>query len=219
MHHFTRHVQLNYVNLMTDDHYTRLRGFMNPWRAAATVLHAHHVSTEDTLALKVMDVTPDGDIPRLGINFPSESRVLLAAQRWHQLLTQEADPPLFKEKPHPLRTGIRALTHQLDLHGWKRPRVHGALDAIPAALTGTGLRLHRSNGSVKVTAADPTDKRLKQALGQVRNLGLGVNVADRMASNSTRVAVGALKTMGCIALNDEGVFEETDDLRLALPGL
>lgn len=115
MHHFTRHVQLNYVNLMTSDHYTRLRGFMNPWRAAATVLHAHHVSTEDTLALKAMDVTANGRIPRLGIDFSPEARVLLAAQRWHQLLTQDADPPLFKEKPHPLRTGIRAVTHQLDL--------------------------------------------------------------------------------------------------------
>lgn len=115
MHHFTRHVQLNYVNLMTADHYRQLRGFMDPWRAAATVLHAHHVSTEDTLALKALDVTPDGDIPRLGLPLLPEARTLLAAQRWHQLITQDADPPLFKEKPHPLRAGIRAITHQLDL--------------------------------------------------------------------------------------------------------
>ena len=40
-----------------------------------------------------------------------------------------------------------------------------------------------------------------------------------MASNPTRVAVGALKNMGCIALNNEGVFEPTGDLRLALPDL
>lgn len=88
--------------------------------------------------------------------------------------------------------------------------------------------------TVKVTDADPTDKRLKQALGRVRNLRLGLhtaeasallrilngdNVLGRMASNSTRVAVGALKNMGSIALNDEGVFEATGDLRLAVPDL
>lgn len=137
--------------------------------------------------------------------------------------------PLLVDLPRMVTVGhiTRAL-------GWERSRVHRALDAIPAALTGTGLRLHCNNGSVKVTAADPTDKRLKQALGRVRNLGLGVNTAeasallrilngdnvlDRMASNPTRVAVGALKNMGCISLNDEGVFEATDDLRLALPDL
>lgn len=40
-----------------------------------------------------------------------------------------------------------------------------------------------------------------------------------MTRNSTRVALGSLKNMGCIALNDEGVFEATADLRLALPDL
>lgn len=45
----------------------------------------------------------------------------------------------------------------------------------------------------------------------------GENVLDRMASNSTRVAVGAPKNMGCIGLNNEGTLETTDDLGLALP--
>lgn len=112
---FTRHVQQRYVNLMTAEDYTALQGFVNPWRAAATVLHAHHVSTEVSVALRVSDVTRDGDIPHLGLNLPSEARTLLAAQRWHQLLTQDNDPPLFKEQPNPLRRGIRKVITELEL--------------------------------------------------------------------------------------------------------
>lgn len=101
-------------------------------------------------------------------------------------------------------------------------------------LSRTGLRLHTSNGSVVVTSATPTDKRLKQTLGHLRSRSLGINateakvltkivdgrnVLDRQPSNPTRVAVGVLKNMGCIALNDQGVYAITDDLRLALPDL
>ncbi|HXH80406.1 hypothetical protein [Nocardioides sp.] len=115
MHHFTRHVQLNYVNLMTGAHYRQLRGFVNPWRAAATVLHAQHVTTEDTLALRALDVTAEGDIPTLSLNIPAEAKVLLAAQRWHQLLAKDANPPLFNGNAHATRQGIRAVVHQLNL--------------------------------------------------------------------------------------------------------
>jgi hypothetical protein len=117
--------------------------------------------------------------------------------------------------------------------GWERTRLDFALHAVPSALDGTGLRLHTSNGSVKVMPAR-TDKQLKSALGRVRSLGLGLNTAeaavltriinsedvlDRQPSNASRVAVGALKNMGCIQLNDDAVFEPTFDLRLALPDL
>ncbi len=115
MHHFTRHIQLNYVNLMATDHYLQLRGFVNPWRAAATVFHAHHVAIEDIQALRALDVTPDGDVPSLGLNLPTEAGTLIAAQRWHQLLTQDADPPLFNCSSQGLRQGIRAVVHQLNL--------------------------------------------------------------------------------------------------------
>lgn len=47
----------------------------------------------------------------------------------------------------------------------------------------------------------------------------GHNVMDRMTSNNTPVALGSLKNMGCITLNDDGVFEATADLQLALPDL
>jgi hypothetical protein len=117
---------------------------------------------------------------------------------------------------------------------WERPRLTAALDAIPAILNGTGLRLHTSNGSVTVTPAAPTDKKLKEALGRIRSLSLGLNateakaltaiingrnVLDRQPSNTTRVAVGALKNMGCIALDDSGAYGITDALRSALPDL
>lgn len=116
---------------------------------------------------------------------------------------------------------------------WERTRLDSALNAIPHALEGTGLHLHMTNGSAKILRAQ-IDKRLKQTLGRVRSLSLGLNTAeaavlnrivndenvlDRMPSNTTRVAVGALKNMGCIQLNDDAVFEPTDDLRLALPDL
>lgn len=115
LNHFTRHVQQRYVNLMTPNHYTALRGFVKPWRAAATVLHAYHVSTEDILALKALHVTADGHIPSLNISPPAEARLLLAAQRWRQLITEDANPPLFTKSSHGLRQGIRAVVQELDL--------------------------------------------------------------------------------------------------------
>lgn len=131
----------------------------------------------------------------------------------------------------PRMVSVAHLTRSLQ---WPRPRVTSALDAIPHALQGTGLRLHHRDGFIKIVAVKPTDRTLKQALGRVRQLGLGLNsheaivltrildghnVLDRMPSNATRVAVGSLKNMGCIALNQHTVFEGTDDLRLALPDL
>lgn len=127
-----------------------------------------------------------------------------------------------------------AVDHVARSLGWERARLQAALDAIPTALSGTGLRLHHSNGSVKIVPAAPTDARIKTALRRVRTLGSGLNateagvlsriinghnVLDRMPSNATRVAVGSLKNMGCIALNDDAVFEPTADLQLALPDL
>lgn len=126
-----------------------------------------------------------------------------------------------------------AVDHLARSLDWERPRLDSALHAIPPALVGTGLRLHTSGGAVKVMPAR-TDKKLKSALGRVRSLSLGLNTAeaavltrilnsenvlDRQPGNATRVAVGALKNMGCIQLNDHAVFEPTPDLRLALPDL
>ncbi len=127
-----------------------------------------------------------------------------------------------------------AVDHVTRAMGWTQPRTLAALEATPFALTGTGLKLHESNGFVKITPINPTDKQLKKALGKIRNLGLGLNAAEaavldrvvngehvlnRSTGNSQRVALGAVKNMGCIALNHEGVYEITDDLRLALPDL
>lgn len=127
-----------------------------------------------------------------------------------------------------------AVDHVARSFNWERARLQAALDAVPTALAGTGLRLHNSNGSIKILPAAPTDTRLKNALRRVRTLGSslntteasvltriinGNNVLDRSPSNPTRVAVGALKNMGCIALNDDAVFEPTADLLLALPDI
>lgn len=116
--------------------------------------------------------------------------------------------------------------------GWKRGRLDAALDAIPALLEGTGLRLHQAGGAIKIVPVKQQNSDLKRALGRLRTLGLGLNttqaavltriidgnnVLDRMPSSATRIAVGALKNMGYIALNDDAVFEPSDDLLLALP--
>jgi hypothetical protein len=53
---------------------------------------------------------------------------------------------------------------------------------------------------------------------QFNHLGKG-NILARQPSNATKVAVGALKNRGCIALDHQGVFEPTRDLRLALPDI
>jgi len=118
--------------------------------------------------------------------------------------------------------------------GWDRSRLSAALSAIPSALSDTGLRLHTSQGKVKVLASTQTDKRTQQALVRLRTSGNtlnkseaavlsrvinGENVVDRMISNPTRVAIGSLKNMGCIALDADGVFTVTDELKLALPDI
>lgn len=127
-----------------------------------------------------------------------------------------------------------AIDHLGRTLNWDRNRLNAALDAIPPALHGTGLRLHTSHGTTKILPTEPTDKRIQHALGRIRAhsrdltqteakiltrvIG-GDNVLDRRASNPTRVATGSLKNMGCIALDDKGVFAATDELRLALPDI
>ena len=117
---------------------------------------------------------------------------------------------------------------------WPRPRTQTALDAIPTALTGTGLRLHTNNGNVRITPADPTNKTIKKALGRVRANVTGItvmeakvltralngeHVLDRQPSNPQRVAAGALTNMGCLTLNPAQVPEPSADLCFALPDL
>lgn len=117
---------------------------------------------------------------------------------------------------------------------WDRNRLTAALEAIPSALSDTGLRLHTSHGTVKILPVKQTDKRMQRALARIRTSSRdftqteatvltrvinGENVLARQPSNPTRVAVGSLKNMGCIALNSDSIFTVTDDLRLALPDI
>jgi hypothetical protein len=114
--HLERAVKLRLLNPLTDRHYAALASYADPWRAAATVLHAHHVSSEQSVRLRALDVQPDGSIPMLGITIEPAARVVIAAQRWRQLLTSDIeDPPLLPKTISALRAGIRRVTGELDL--------------------------------------------------------------------------------------------------------
>ena len=118
---------------------------------------------------------------------------------------------------------------------WDRERTRAALDAIPAQLSGTGMRLHDSGTHLKIIPAARVDKRTKRALGRLRATTSGLtahdartltriiqghNALDRSPSNATRISVGTLKNMGCVALNNNNaIYEPTYALRLAFPDL
>jgi hypothetical protein len=113
--HLERFLHLRLVNPLKAEHYQSLSSYADPWRAAATVLHAHHVSTEDTLALRALDVEPDGTVPSLTTTIDSAARPILAAQRWLQLITGDVDPPLIDKDVNATRAGIRRITKELGL--------------------------------------------------------------------------------------------------------
>lgn len=120
----TRYVTRYIANGMTTAHYHVMRAYPDPWRAAATALHAHHIPTLDMLELHARDVTPDGQIPTLDNTFESDAAVLIAAQRWRQILLQGADPPLFGMSANSLRQGMKKVIRELDLplsDDFKRP--------------------------------------------------------------------------------------------------
>ena len=103
------------LNPLQPHHYMALRAFSDPWRAAATVLHAQHVESEEMLSLRALDVDHDGNIPSLGVALPPDAGTIVAAQRWRQLIVADADPPLFDKSVNALRQGIRKVVTELDL--------------------------------------------------------------------------------------------------------
>jgi hypothetical protein len=113
--HLERFLRLQMVNPLKPPHYQALMSYSDPWRAAATVLHAHHVSTEDTIALRAVDVEPDGSIPSLGTPIDPAARPILAAQRWFQLITGDENPNLIDKEIETIRGGIRRVSKELSL--------------------------------------------------------------------------------------------------------
>lgn len=113
--HLERFLRLNLVNPLKPEDYQALTSYADPWRAAATVLHAHHISTDDTLALRALDVQPDGTIPSLNTNIDPAARPILAAQRWFQLICGDENPPLINKNVNATRAGIRRISRELAL--------------------------------------------------------------------------------------------------------
>lgn len=115
---FTRRIRQHHVNLLTTAHYEAMASYPQPWKPAATLLHAEHITTPHMAALRVADVTRDGTIPTHGIH-PADpaARVLLAAARWHALTTSDdPNPLLLGITDHlKLQRGIRAVITDLEL--------------------------------------------------------------------------------------------------------
>ena len=116
-------------------------------------------------------------------------------------------------------------------------RVHAdeppALEQIPAALEGTGLRLHRIKDKAKVNPVDlpkplaQTITRLQTATSgltatqasTLRRIVNGAQVFQRNIDKEEQLVLGALKNMGCVELDASAQYQPTQDLRLALPDL
>lgn len=131
----------------------------------------------------------------------------------------------------PTRVAFDRIAQALE---WDQARTRAAIDAIPGRLHGTGMRLHEANGQIKIIPVVRTNKATRTALRRVRTASTGVNtleattltrildghnVLDRQPSNATRVALGALKNMGCIALDINAIYRPSDQIHLALPDL
>lgn len=115
MRQTTRYVMENYVTALVDAHYAQMHSFADPWRAAATVLHAHHMTIPDMLSLRARDVSTDGRIEGFDAEVPRSGREIILAQRWRRLLEGDANPPLFRAKELMVRAGIRAFATELEL--------------------------------------------------------------------------------------------------------
>ncbi|MCL2612402.1 MAG: hypothetical protein FWD95_04125 [Nocardioidaceae bacterium] len=117
---------------------------------------------------------------------------------------------------------------------WDRQRLHACLAAIPANLTGTGMRYLENQGNIRIIATYVTDEETLRNIRRVRTMNYqlnsteatlltklinGTNVQDRMSSNATKTSLGALKNLGLIALDDNAIYQPTNTIRLALPDL
>lgn len=131
--HWNRRLPQHHVNVLTPDHYAALATYADPWRSAATVLHAHHVPTETLPTLTCGDVTNDGQLT--GREVAPEAMPVLAAQRWNQLFTGDTEAPLFDQDLIALRRGIRAVVAELNLPIETYWRVHGPKNAARPSVT------------------------------------------------------------------------------------
>ena len=111
----TRYVTDRYFNPLGPNDYLRMARFADPWRAAATVLHAHHTPISAMLDTPARAIEPDGRFPGVDVPDPGARRIL-AAQRWTQLVGHEtADPPFISQAEHSVRAGIKRVVATLTL--------------------------------------------------------------------------------------------------------
>lgn len=111
----TRYVTDRYFNPLGPDDYLRMARFADPWRAAATVLHAHHVPISVMLETPAREVGTDGRFPGVDVT-DADARRILAAQRWTQLVGQDtADPPFISQAELSVRAGIKKVASRLSL--------------------------------------------------------------------------------------------------------
>ncbi|NMM33241.1 MAG: hypothetical protein HHJ13_04435 [Phycicoccus sp.] len=113
--HLAKDIKSRFLNQLTTEHYQLLATYPDPWRPAATILHACHVDISTIRSLTVNDVAEDGTIPNLTQTIPDEAKVCLAAQRWYQLLDAETTAPFIPKQLTALRSGIRSVVHELNL--------------------------------------------------------------------------------------------------------
>lgn len=117
--------------------------------------------------------------------------------------------------------------------GWNNDRLAACLQAVDAALDGTGMRLHYGQQrTIRITPARPNTETTRHALRRLRatnnpitvgeasmlkRLLDGENVQYREMSNATKVHLGALRNMGCLTLNDRAIYEPTPEVLAAFP--
>lgn len=115
MGHLTRYVTDRYFNPLGAGDYLRMARYADPWRTAATVLHAHHVPISVMRETPAREVGADGSFPGADVRDP-DARRILAAQRWTQLIGADApDPPFIAQSEHFVRAGIKKVASSLNL--------------------------------------------------------------------------------------------------------
>ncbi|MCL2612401.1 MAG: hypothetical protein FWD95_04120 [Nocardioidaceae bacterium] len=131
--HWTRRLHQHHVNVLTPSHYKALATYADPWRSAATVLHAHHLPTETLATLTCGDTNANGQLPQLQL-IP-EAAVIVAAQRWNRLTTGDPTTPLFDTDLITIRRGIRAVVAELNLPIQTYWRIEGPKNSAKPSVT------------------------------------------------------------------------------------
>ncbi|MCW2695905.1 MAG: hypothetical protein JWR62_990 [Modestobacter sp.] len=75
-------------------------------------------------------------------------------------------------------TNLVSVAHAARVLGWSRDHIDAVLAAIPAALDGTGLRLHHVKGRANIAWIDSQGNAMARTVGRLQTMTVGLNLTQ-----------------------------------------